>query len=282
MLPRMKSKHWCLTINNPTREDRDLIQTHQNLFAYYVFGNEVGEDGTPHMQGYAVFVNRVYLTGAKKVFPRAHLEIKAKKSTFVEAITYCKKEGDFMEYGIAPLDTSIRTKRRWDDAFEAATNGRYEDIPKDMLVRYYHAFRRIHQDNPEKPVDLDDHSNYWIVGETGVGKSYYARKRFPNFFDKAPNKWFIGYKGEPTLLIDDLEPGTTKFLSWYLKRWADLYSFPMETKGGGHQIRPKHVVVTSQYRIDEMHLDDKQIDAIQRRFTVIELTHWKTRINFKI
>lgn len=260
-------------------KDRDPLRLQKKEFTYFVFGNEVGEDGTPHMQGYVVFTNRKYLSGAKKIFPRAHLEPKARKSLFAECITYCKKDGDFVEYGIAPREVAVRSKRRWDDAFEAATKGNYEDIPKDMLVRYYHAFKRIRQDNPTKPIDLDAHKNYWIVGETGVGKSYYARKRFPDFFDKAPNKWFIGYKGEDTLLIDDLEPNTAKFLSWYIKRWADKYSFPMETKGGGHQIRPKHIVITSQYRIEEMNLDEKQIEAIQRRFTVIELTHWTTRIN---
>lgn len=280
-MPRSKkSKHWCITINNPTEKDCPDLKE----FDYIILGKEVGKDGTKHLQGYCVFKKRKHLSGAKKIFPRAHLEIK--EGTIEQAVTYCQKDGNYNEWGTKPISSSegmtIKNKIRWEEAFNAAKDGRINDIPIDMRMRYYHAWKRVEQDNPVKPNDLDSHHNYWIVGETGVGKSYYARKRFPDYFDKAPNKWFIGYKGESTILIDDLEPIQCGYLSWYIKRWADLYSFPMETKGGGHQIRPPNIVITSQYSIEECFPDVKKCNAVQRRFKVVNMQHWKKRINFKI
>ncbi len=57
-----RSKHWVLTLNNPTSEDG----VEPNDFEYLILGKEVGEEGTPHLQGYCVFKNRQYLSGAKK------------------------------------------------------------------------------------------------------------------------------------------------------------------------------------------------------------------------
>jgi len=132
------SKHWCYTINNLTEEDGGSIEDAKKMFAYNVVGKEIGVDGTKHMQGYVIFINRKRLAGVKKIFPRAHLEIK--KGTILEAATYCKKDGDFMEYGELPVDTSERVtksnKRDWDAFRLAAKEGRMEDIPSDMYIRY--------------------------------------------------------------------------------------------------------------------------------------------------
>ncbi len=270
----MGSKHWCFTINNYTEADTP----NENLFTYIVIGREVGEDGTPHLQGYCVFKTRKRLSGAKKVFPRAHLEIK--KGTAKQASDYCKKNGDFMEDGVLPLSNAQRQQKKWDDAKAAALLGDFDAIPTDMLVRYYHNWKRLRQDNPVKPKDLHHFHNYWIHADTQYGKSNYARTRWPNYFDKNPTKWFTGYQGQKTILLDDFGPEQMRYLSWYLKRWADLYSFPMETKGGGRQIRPRNIIVTSQYTIFECFPNDPKLcAAVSNRFKVIELEHWHNRVH---
>ncbi len=250
--------------------------------AYMVYGKETGDSGTPHIQGYCVFKKRKRLTALVKLLPRAHWSSKYPKATSEQNVVYCKKEGDFVEYGTCPLNLSQRNKRKWSDAFALAKEGKLNEIEKGMLVRYYHAFKRIEQDNPAVPEELSSHKNYWFVAPTGYGKSTYARRRFPSFYDKAPNKWFVGYKGQETLLLDDFGPKECQYLGWYMKRWADLYAFPMETKGGGHVIRPKHIIVTSQHTIEECFPDDLTCQAIKRRFTVVHLPHFRRRINFTI
>lgn len=271
------SKHWVYTINNPTEDDGERIQNNLDKIAYIIIAKEIGDEGTEHMQGYVCFNNRQRLTGVKKLFPRAHLEIK--KGTVKEAIDYCKKDGDYMEYGKVPRTAKEGQQDLWKGIVQSAKEGRFDDIPEQILTRYYHAFKRMEQDNPTIPAPLTTKDNHWIVAPTGYGKSTYAREMFPDYFDKAPNKWFIGYKGQETILCDDFGPEQCQYLKWYIKRWADLFAFPMETKGGGKNIRPKHIVITSQYTIDECFDDIRTADAIKGRFKVLQLTKWQERNN---
>ncbi len=267
-----QSKHWVFTINNPLKGDIVFTERMQ----YVVYGNETGPSGTPHLQGYVCFKRLQRIAGVKKIFPRAHLEVKL--GTVSEAVDYCKKDNDFIEFGNIPLSAKQTNLKRWADAKRHAKSGNFDEIPSDMLFRYYHAFKRYHQDNPTKPITLISRRNRWIVAPSGYGKSTYARKRYPDYYDKAPNKWFVGYQDQGTILCDDFGPDQCKYLGWYLKRWADVFPFPMETKGGGKMIRPLRVVVTSQYTPRECFEDPLIVEAILNRFEVIELEHWEVRI----
>ncbi len=256
-----------------------------------IAGYEIGDEGTPHLQGYVIFKIKKRRTQVSKYMPRAYLAIK--QGTPQQAAHYCMKPvpdctckhcikargqiPNYSEYGTIPVSTTGEVElQRWEDAYISAREGNFDEIPKDMLIRCYHSFKRIHQDNPLIPVVLIKRQNVWIYAPTGYGKSYYARKKYPDFYDKSPNKWFVGYQGQQTILCDDFSPNQCKYLGWYIKRWADIYPFPMETKGGGKSIRPKHIVVTSQYMIAQCFEDQETIDAVTNRFHVKYLKHWKT------
>ncbi len=264
------SKHWCFTINNPG--DDDHLDT--NLCEYAIIGNEVGEDGTPHLQGYAVMKKRQRLSAMKKLMPRAHLEIK--KGTVAQASDYCKKDGEFKEYGTLPQSaaqvSSLRLKAKWELAYDNAKKGNFEEIPKDMLTQYYHAYKRIRQDHPSKPDPLPTTCGIWYWGPTGVGKSKLAREKYPDFYDKPLNKWWDGYRDEPYVILDDIGPDQGQWIGTLMKRWTDHYAFPAEQKGTTVQIRPKNIIVTSQYEIESVFCSDVLLqEALLRRFTVIEM-----------
>jgi len=283
-----QSRHWCFTINNPSLVDPPDI----SLITYIIAGYEIGDQGTPHLQGYVIFKTKKRLTQVKKIMPRAHLEMK--QGTPEQAAHYCMKPvldctckhcikakdqiPNYSEYGTIPISAvgGEMEIQRWNDAYESALKGNFDEIPKDMLIRCYHNFKRIHQDNPSIPNTLEKLDNVWIIAPTRYGKSWYARHKYPDFYDKPPNKWFVGYQGQSTILCDDFGPDQCKYLCWYLKRWADIYPFPIETKGGGKDIRPKHIIITSQYTIDESFEDQRMVDAIKERFRVLCIPHWKT------
>ncbi len=274
-MPRpLKSRHWTFTLNNYKSQEVDLnIKT----ISYFIIGEEIADLGTPHLQGYICFKQQLRLTQVSKLLPRARLAIKYKDSTPYQAAHYCKKDNKYVEYGTLPLTKEQSTMQRWDDARANAIIGDFDQIPSDMIIRYYHSLKRLHQDNPIRPKRLDKLQNYWIVAPTRYGKSYYAREKYPDYYDKPPNKWFVGYKNESTILLDDLGPQQCQYLTWYLKRWADIYSFPIESKGGGKQIRSKHIIVTSQYTIEQSFEDSLVIQAISKRFTTVHLPHWKNK-----
>jgi len=80
-------------------EKLDFIfsQGHAN---YLVYGFEVGEEGTPHIQGYVQFKKRLRFNQVKQmVGGRAHLDEEYQNSTPVANQTYCKKDGNFREFG---------------------------------------------------------------------------------------------------------------------------------------------------------------------------------------
>lgn len=121
------AKHWCFTVNNPTPEDKAGLATawEEGKLAYLVAGNEVGDQGTPHIQGYVVLAKKTRLAGVKKLFPRSHVELA--RGTPKQASEYCKKDGDFQEWGELPATPSQQggdaLKRKWEDTKRLAKEG---------------------------------------------------------------------------------------------------------------------------------------------------------------
>ena len=116
----------------------------------------------------------------------------------------------------------------------------------------------------------------WIVGKPGSGKSHLARLIAKDINEgvylKAQNKWWDGYDGERTVILDDLDEGGIG-LGHLIKIWADKWACKGETKGNWVHLQHHHFIVTSNYRIEE-HWAEKEemILAILRRFNVVHKT----------
>ncbi len=93
------SKRFVFTVNNYTQNDVDKLRSIEvGQVDYLVFGKEVGDNNTPHLQGYVQFVKAVrFKTVKEAINERAHVE-KAKGNP-KQASDYCKKDGDFYELG---------------------------------------------------------------------------------------------------------------------------------------------------------------------------------------
>lgn len=88
-----QSKYWCFTFNNYTVEQ--MVHVFEDLKRktdLFIFGEEVGESGTPHLQGYIEFAKRARPLEA---FPgwgkKCHWE--KRKGSRADNVTYCAKEG---------------------------------------------------------------------------------------------------------------------------------------------------------------------------------------------
>lgn len=111
-----KAKRWVFTLNNYTTGEVDLLSqlAESEHVTYLIYGKETGESGTPHLQGYVVFDTEKRLNQAKALLgTRYHLEVS--RGTPAQASEYCKKEGDFNEYGTLPGEPSRNNKQgKWD------------------------------------------------------------------------------------------------------------------------------------------------------------------------
>jgi len=96
-----RSRHWCFTLNNYTPDEVNILTS---LECKYVFQEETGEKGTPHLQGYINFPNAKTLGGVRKILPRAHWEI---TKNIQASIQYCSKEESRTGaiYTTIPLET---------------------------------------------------------------------------------------------------------------------------------------------------------------------------------
>lgn len=143
----MFAKNWVFTLNNPTAEEQiDLAVHGEDIgnedceFSYLVYGRETGANGTPHLQGYLCLERKLRLHNVRSIrgFERAHLEVA--RGTAKQASDYCKKDGDFDEFGTIPTrgsGTQFEELRAWIAAQETAPTYRdvWEEFPT-LAARY--------------------------------------------------------------------------------------------------------------------------------------------------
>lgn len=260
----MIGRNWCFTLNNYTAAQYESILKWD--CKYVIAGKEIALTGTPHVQGYVQFNANKRLSALKKILPTAHWEIA--KGTPDQASDYCKKEGAYKEAGerrLTSKEQGLKQKELWADVIRAAKDGTAETEYPMQWVQYNSTLSRM-----LKPVhvDLESYNAIWYYGPPGTGKSRTARLEYPGAYDKLLNKWWDGYNNEPNVLIDDLSRANT-LMGTFLKRYADHYPFRAEYKGGSMVIRPKTIIVTSNYTIEELWADDPPlVAALLRRFKV--------------
>ncbi len=81
-----RHRNWCITWNNWTIENANALENLQSCD--YIFQEETGDSGTPHLQGCLLFKQPKSFSQLTSKLPGAHIEpMKYKK----EAIAYCMK-----------------------------------------------------------------------------------------------------------------------------------------------------------------------------------------------
>jgi len=82
----IKSRAWCFTLNNFMESETIKLQDDKYQ---YLFQEEIGENGTPHLQGVIRFKEPVRFTAVKKINGRAHWE---KCKNWIASLKYCSKK----------------------------------------------------------------------------------------------------------------------------------------------------------------------------------------------
>ncbi|QNG41101.1 replication-associated protein [Antarctic virus 2_I_GPYANKsw002Ad] len=269
-----KNKHWSITYNNPKHTQEEffhLLSTAYNC-VYAVVQQEKVE--TVHFQCCIGFKNQTAFNTVQKLIGKG-IHIDPSRNAMA-AFKYCQKDASRvagtkpMVFGI-PLacknvagDTAARTKLLLELGPKAAIDEGlipFEKLPQ--LLKAYAAYEGL----IKKPA-LEGFKNEWHWGVPGSGKSYQARERFPDAYLKTKTKWWDGYLGEETVIIEEMSPD--KIGASHMKEWADIYDYACEGKGTTTRIRPKRIIVTSNYSIEQCWPNPQDHDAIKRRFEVHE------------
>lgn len=261
------TRNWIWCLNNPTEAETPTIESWKAK--YIAWGREVGEEGTPHWQGCVVFHTNRRLSALKRLNDRVHWE--HMKGSFSQASDYCFKDGDFTELGEPPMQPKRKgemEKERWRSAFQLIKEGKIhelEELEPSFYGRNMRTFQTYAAQHPLSRAPLTQIKAYWIHGVPGSGKSHWARTKYPDHYKKNTNKWWDGYKDQETVVIDEWAPHHF-YLADHLKKWADIWDFTAEVKGGTINIRPKRIIVTSNYSLEECFPSPQDFDALSRRF----------------
>lgn len=239
-------------------------------YDYLVVGIETGASGTQHWQGYVCLKSKQRLTQLKKLLPTAHFEVM--RGTPLQASEYCKKDGRYEEFGILPKTGGQVTQDKWRDIHQLARDASIDKFYEEHAMQSFlnaNKFEALVRHYRPVPVALETIDARWYIGPSGSGKSLTARQEFPDLYLKpTATKWWPDYNQEETILIDDLGKEMGYQLE-HLKIWADHYPFRAETKGAHTAlIRPKTIIVTTQYHWSEMTEDTELKAAIARRFVL--------------
>lgn len=255
-------------MNNYT--DEDIHKLENAGYSYLIYGFEIGENGTPHLQGYIHFVHEKTLNKMKKIQPRAHFE--RRRGTIQEAVDYCKKDGDFHEFGHVRGNNGETAKAaRWKEITNLAEQGLLDQLKDQYPREYFLHYSTIMKLRSHKQGVLDGPLEHeWWVGPTGTGKSKKVWEDFPEHYQKQANKWWDDYNNQDIVVIEEWEPKNECTAS-KLKVWCDRYPFPAEIKGGILQgLRPKKIIVTSNYTIRDCFPNPNDYEPLERRFKVVQ------------
>lgn len=264
-------RSFVFTWNNYPQGVEEIIQGGMPAYRYLTFGYEVGESGTPHLQGYCQLEKKISFKKLAGMFP---WHIESVKGTPVQASAYCKKEGNFKEFGALsdPKGGSKLASEKWEAILGLAQEGQMEAIQREHPGEYIRHLSNLHRVRVEAMTSNSKVKKcYWLFGKPGTGKSRFANDYCKDdVYFKNPNKWWDNFKGERHVIIDDLGKEHS-VLGYHIKRWSDRYPVLCESKGSSLYPDYDVMFITSNYRVEEVFADTEMQLAIKRRFKVIEV-----------
>lgn len=264
--------NWIFTLNNYTTEEVDFIrqvQQSNTIIRFLIFGFEVGEQGTPHLQGYLELCQKKTLASMRRILPRCHLEIR--RGSQSQAIEYCQKEGEYEEFG--EKKETQQGKRSDLEALHTSLKVGMSllDISNEhfgSFVRYHRAIRSWQLLNAPRIREQPSVVVYW--GQTGSGKTRSVWDNAPTPEDVwvyGGNGWFDGYHGQRIALFDDFNGGELQLTM--LLKVLDRYPLQVPIKGGFVSWTPEEIYITSNLNPEVWYMNARPQHqaALHRRFT---------------
>lgn len=263
-----QSRRWVFTLNNYTEEEEALLEFMADEAEYLVVGYEVGEEGTPHLQGAVVWKKPRRLAAVRKELERAHWEVM--RGTTAQAAEYCKKEGEFREWGAMPGPSNKEDRKQvWRDLIAIAeTQGVDEAMgllkeaqPAVYVMNGQRVAGNLIQGKPFEGV----REVVWLWGETGSGKSRTAHEAgcVPCEYG---NRFFSFPPGATKVVIEEIDKIDLP-LHEFLKI-TDRYGLKVNVKGGYQAWTPEVIYFTSTVP-PEMVFPGANLPQVIRRITQI-------------
>lgn len=269
-------RRWCFTWNNYTEDTCTQMEYLKDNpgecnVRRLIVGKEVGEKGTPHLQGYIGFTKAMTLGMITKLLGKGgHWE--AARGSDQDSEEYCGKEVPWINFGQNTTPgarndlTSIKVAAKSGMGIrQMLDEGHVESLQQlqmaERVLRYYEPKRSW---IPE----------VWVLwGDTGSGKTRRAYEiAGDHYYTKRAHtgKWWDGYDAHETVVLDEFR-GSGMALTELLGV-LDRYEFQVECKGGTRQLLAKKIIMTSIFHPKDWypHAAGEPLGQLKRRITHIE------------
>lgn len=209
------------TINNYTDEDVERVKT---MDAKAVkAGCEVGEQGTPHIQGAVVWNNaRSYKGAQKELCGKGGKCFTKKMEGTWDDQDYCLKDGEIIRN-----DEYVEEQGKRNDIVEmrdaikrGATDAELCDEHPEATAKFQRFIgfaRAAYEPIPEALPRGSKQMGIWIWStEPNMMKTTWVDTHYPARYEKASDRWWDGYANEEVVLIDEPSP------LWYNAFWNNM------------------------------------------------------------
>lgn len=263
----MSHKSWAYTLNNYT--DQDINQLKALECTRHRSCKELGESGTPHLQGTITFGKSTRLTALRKLNPRIHWE---PCKSLEASINYCTK-------GEIIIDTNNCEQGRRSDLTNAIDSLKKNLNMYDVVEDHPEVFVKCHKglEKLQQKLLLKKCPKFFVTevhvlwGASRTGKSRWCRERHPNLYNVPEpinqSLWFDNYDGEEAILLDDFY-GWVKYHT--LLQLTDGYPMQLPVKGGFVVRMWTTVYITSNKPVEEWYPNVEDISALKNRITSIQ------------
>ena len=300
-----KCRAFPFTINNYTQEEFGLLQALSDANSrsavgvrYLIFAPEVGEQGTPHLQGFIYFENPRTLRGAHGVpgFARAAMFTMSAFATVEDNVRYVMKtrvsdavpNAEVFEYGEKPAQGK---RKDLSEACELLIASDY-NIKKvastcpEQFVKFYRGFQALTSVLNSRVRNWKT-KVIWLYGSTGTGKSRAVQELsvFADLYYKdCHSNWWDGYLTEPICVLDDYRPDMSTFTA--VLQLFDRYPLRLNQKGSSTQCLFQFIFVTAPTTPRELWASrtEEQLGQLERRIehvikfplSVIDVILWNS------
>ena len=230
----MPAAQWtgtCGTLNNWTEADKDHIWAIDSR--YTVVAEEVGDEGTPHLQFYIELSKKKSFGGWKTLLGSSNPHFEKRQGSPKQAAGYCMKGSststDYEAFFDHPYHDAVFEQNG--ELPKQGARGKDLDQLRDRIVAGT-SVDDIAMENPmifhqygrtmSRIEDIALRRRYrtwmttcdWYYGPTLTGKSERAFEGFTpetHYVWKTQSKWQDGYCGQATIIINELRTGTIKY-----------------------------------------------------------------------
>ena len=245
-MPARQARAWCFTSFDEELIKRDWYEYIPEPLNYIIMGKEKApRTGRIHMQGYVEFSTKTTANRVKQVLGDPSIHIEIRQGPQDKAIEYCKKDGEWQEWG-EPYKQGKRSdlesiKKEIEEGVEMI-----EIAQKHFgdFVRYHRGFilyKDLCDRKRQKSAEPNPPEVIVYVGQSGSGKSHhcyhdpeYQKSGFKFMQQQEGKSYFDGYEGETCIWFDEF-PGRTMSFSDFC-RLADKWGTRVEVKGGSVEI----------------------------------------------